>query len=81
MFDKTIHAAHSVDTAILNSHNNHSSITKKLQKYADLKELTRTWKLNAVYITPLGIPTNVIIADKSHEILKLLITALLHILQ
>jgi hypothetical protein len=70
MFDKTIRAAHSVDTAVPNSHNLHSSITKKPQKYTDLKGLTRTWKLNAVYLTPLVISTNATIADKSHEILK-----------
>ena len=38
IFDKTIKAAHSIDTAIPNSHNLHSTITEKLQKYTDLKE-------------------------------------------
>jgi hypothetical protein len=39
ILDKTIKAAHSIDTAIPNSHNFHSTITEKLQKYTDLKNL------------------------------------------
>jgi hypothetical protein len=38
MLDKTIKDAYSIDVAILNSHNLHSTITEKLQKYTDLKE-------------------------------------------
>jgi hypothetical protein len=35
---KTIKETYSVDVAISNSHNLHSTITKKFQKFADLKE-------------------------------------------
>jgi hypothetical protein len=38
ILDKTIKAAHSIVTAIPNSHNLHSTITEKLQKYTDLTE-------------------------------------------
>jgi hypothetical protein len=38
ILDKTITAAQSIDTAIPNSHNLHSTITEKLQKFTDLKE-------------------------------------------
>jgi hypothetical protein len=51
MIGKTIKEAYLIDTTIPNSHNLHSTITEKLQKYVDLKdELTRIWQLNAVYI-------------------------------
>lgn len=38
MLDKTDKTAHSADVAIPNSHNLHSTIAQKLQKYAGLKE-------------------------------------------
>ena len=38
MLDKIIKEAYSIDVAIPNSHNLHSTITEKLQKYTDLKE-------------------------------------------
>ena len=38
MLDKTVREAHSVTAAIPNSHNLHSTITERLQKYTDLKE-------------------------------------------
>jgi len=42
VLNKTIKEAYSVDVAVPNSHNLHSTITEKLQKYKDLKEkLTR----------------------------------------
>jgi len=44
VLNKTIKEACIRDIAIFNSHNLHSTITKKLQKYTDLKkELVRTW--------------------------------------
>jgi hypothetical protein len=50
MLDKTIKEAYLIDAAIPNSHNLYSTITEKLQKYAELKEeLTGIWQLNAVY--------------------------------
>jgi hypothetical protein len=45
-FDKTIKEAHSIYAAIHNSHNLHSTITEKVQKYTVLKEeLVRIWPL------------------------------------
>jgi hypothetical protein len=38
ILDKTIKEAYSTDVAILNSHNLHSTITEKLQKYRDMNE-------------------------------------------
>jgi hypothetical protein len=38
MLDKTIKEVHSVDVAIPNSDNFHSTITEKLQEYTDLKQ-------------------------------------------
>jgi hypothetical protein len=46
MLDNTIKEAHSVDTAIPNSHNLHSTVTERLQQYTDWKgELTRIQQL------------------------------------
>jgi len=46
--------AYLIDVAIPNSHDLHSTITEKLQKYTDIKvELTRLLRLNAVHIVPL----------------------------
>ena len=51
ILDKTIKVAHSVDVAVPNSHNLHSSVTEKLQKYTDLKEeLIRTWQLTTACV-------------------------------
>jgi hypothetical protein len=50
---------------IPNHHNLHSSITKKLQKYTDLKEeLIRTWQLTAAHIIQLVLSTAGIIPNK-----------------
>jgi hypothetical protein len=38
MLERTIQEAHLIDAAIPSSHNLHSTITKKLQKYTHLKE-------------------------------------------
>ena len=43
-----------VEVAYSNRHNGYSTITEKLQGYADLKEeLTRTWQPNAVCMASL----------------------------
>jgi hypothetical protein len=73
MFDKTIKEAYLIDVAIPKSHNLHSTITKKLQKYTDLTEaLIRIWQLKMAYIIPLAQFTTGIIPNKLHESLKLL---------
>jgi hypothetical protein len=44
------------------SHNLNSTITKKLQKYADLKEeLVRIWQLNTDYIIALVLSTRLLL--------------------
>jgi hypothetical protein len=53
MFDKIIKEACLIDAAIPNSNSLESTMTKKLQKYTDLKEkLTKIWQLNTAYIVP-----------------------------
>ena len=52
ILDKTIKEAYLVDVAIPNSHNLHSTITQKLQKYNGLKELIRIWQLKTAYVLP-----------------------------
>ena len=69
--DKTI--KYLTYVAIPNSHNLHSTITEKLQKYTDLKEeLIRIWQLNTACIIPLVLSTMGNITNKLHESLKLL---------
>ena len=59
---------------IPNSHKLHSTITERLQKYADLKEqLVRIWQMKTAYILPLVLFTVGIVPDKLDESLKLLI--------
>jgi hypothetical protein len=49
-----------MDVAVPNSHNLHSTITERLQKYTDLKgELIGTWHMGTVYIIPLVLYTAV----------------------
>jgi hypothetical protein len=44
VLNKTVKKAYIRDIAIFNGHNLHGTITKKLQKYTDLKkELVRMW--------------------------------------
>jgi hypothetical protein len=82
MLDKTMTEAHSVDAAIPNSHNLHSTVTERFQKYTALKEeLITTWQLKAAYIIPLVLPTAGVIPNRFHEKLKLLdLRPALHIL-
>jgi hypothetical protein len=73
ILDKTIKAAYLIDVTIPNSHNLHSTITEKLQKYTDLKEgLISIWQLKMAYIIPLVLSTMGIIPNKLHESLELL---------
>ena len=62
---------------IPNSHKLHSTITERLQKYADLKEqLVRIWQMKTAYILPLVLFTAGIVPDKLDESLKLFILLL-----
>jgi hypothetical protein len=75
ILDKTIGEACLIDVAIPNSHNLHSTVIEKLQKYTYLKEeLIRIWQLKMVLynITSAVLPTTGIIPNKLHESLKLL---------
>ena len=64
---KTVKEAYLIDAAIPNSHDLHSTITEKLQKYIGLKEeLIRMWQLKTTCIIPLSSP------NKLHESWKLL---------
>jgi hypothetical protein len=64
---KTIREAYLIDVATPNSHNLHSTITEKLQKYTDFKdELIRIWQLKMAYIIPLVPSTTGIILNKLH---------------
>jgi hypothetical protein len=72
ILDKTIKQAHSTDVAIPTSHKLHSTITEKLQNYADLQEEPiRMWQLKMACIMPLVLSTMGIIPNKLHESLKL----------
>jgi len=49
MLNKTVKEAYLIAVVIPSSHKLSTTITEKLQKYAELKEvLARTWQLNAV---------------------------------
>ena len=48
-----VNVAHSIDVAIPNTRNLHSTISEKLQKCTDLKEeLVKTRQLNTTYVIP-----------------------------
>ena len=71
---KTTKEAHSMSVAIPKSHNLHSTITERLQKYTDWKEqLIRIRKMKTAYILSLVLSTAGIIQNKLHESSKLLI--------
>jgi hypothetical protein len=54
MLEKPIKEAYFTDVSIPNSRNLCSTITKKLQKYTNLKEeLIKIWQLNADCIVPI----------------------------
>ena len=75
--DKIFKTAYLMDVEILNSHNLHSTITKKLQRYKDLKkELIRIWQRTTAYVAPTA-PYTTGITPKVNEILNRLIFALL----
>jgi hypothetical protein len=53
MVDDTIKEAHLIDAANPNSHNLHSTMAKKHQNYANLKEeLIRMWQLKKTHTIP-----------------------------
>ena len=69
IFDLTVKQAYLIDAATPNSHNLHSTLTKKLHKCTDLTvELIRIWQLSMAYSTS----TTGIIPNKLHKSLKLL---------
>jgi hypothetical protein len=62
-----------MDVAIPNSHNLHSSITEKLQKYTDLKkELIGMWQQKTAYVMPLVLSTRGVAPNKLHDSLQLI---------
>jgi len=70
ILDKIFKTACLMDVEILNSHNLHSTITKKLQSYTDLKEeLIRIWQRTTAYVVPTA-PSTTGITPKVNEILK-----------
>ena len=78
MPDKPMQEAHSVHAAIRNSLHFHNTITDRLHKYTDFKEVLITvWQLNTVYITPIVLSSVDIIARTLQYSLYCLISALL----
>ena len=66
MLDVTAKEAHSVDAAIPNSHNLHSTITERLQQYRDWKGvLTRIQQLKTAHTVPLVLSTEGIISNNN----------------
>ena len=73
MVDDTIKEAYLIDVTNCNSYNLHSTMTRKPQNYANLKEeLIRMWQLKTTYIVPLVLSTARIALNKLHDRLKLL---------
>jgi hypothetical protein len=73
MVDDTIKETYLIDVTNPNSHNLHSTMTRKPQNYANLKEeLIRMWQLKTTYIVPLVLSTAGISLNKLHDRLKLL---------
>ena len=65
LFNKTAKEAYLIAVVIPGSHKLNTTITEKLQKYAEPKgELTRTWQLNAVCTVTLELSTPCIIPKK-----------------
>jgi len=65
--------AYLIDVAIPNSHNLHSTVSDKLQKYTELrKERLGIWRLKTVYIIPRVLSTTGVITNELLESLKLL---------
>jgi hypothetical protein len=77
VLDKTIKESYSVSVTIPNSHNLHSTITEKLQKYRDLKEeLVRMWQLTTANMMSL-VPSKMgMFPNKLYECINCLIFAL-----
>jgi hypothetical protein len=78
ILDKAVKETKLIVAAIPNSHNLHSTITEKLQKYTDLtEELITLWQQQTACTTPSVLFTAGIIPNKLHDSLKLLIFSLL----
>jgi hypothetical protein len=72
--DKTIKEETLIDVTVANSHNLHSTITEKLQKYTGLtEEFITIWKLQTASTIPPVLFTAGIIPNKLHDSLKLLV--------
>jgi hypothetical protein len=66
MLDKTIKEEYLLDLATPNSQNLHSTLTKELQKYADMnEELIRIWQLKMACIVVLVLSTVCIIRKEA----------------
>jgi hypothetical protein len=71
--DDTIKEACLIDVTNPNSHNLHSTMTRKPQKYANLKEkLIRMWQQKTTHIIPPVLSTAAIALNKLHDSFKLL---------
>jgi hypothetical protein len=72
VLDKTIKKHIEIDVAVANSHSFHSTITGKLQTFADLQEakFMRIWQLKAARIIPI-VQSTTAVRSKLHENLKL----------
>jgi len=80
MCEKTTREAYLIDAVIPNCHNLHSTITKKLQKYADLKEeLIKIWHLKMACTIPLVLTTIVINQTNYTEVSNCSTSTLLYI--
>jgi hypothetical protein len=72
MFAWTFKTAPLMHAAVPDIHTLHSTITEKLQKWADLRGgLTTKWRLNTACIIPLVLSTEGIITDRLQGSLKL----------
>jgi len=80
MCEQTTKEAYLIDAVIPNSHNLHSTITKKLQKYADLKEeLIKILHLKMACTIPLVLTTIVINQTNYTKVSNCSTSALLYI--
>ena len=72
ILDRTNKETHLIDASVPNSRNLHRTITKKPQKYMELKEeIISIWQLKMAYKVPLVLSTTGSIPNKLHERLKL----------
>ena len=68
ILDRTNKETHLIDASVPNSRNLHRTITKKPQKYMELKEeIISIWQLKMAYKVPLVLSTTGSIPNKLHE--------------